>query len=93
MTTSKDEIEEVCQELALMLISKNEKYGNSVFEPLGIFAKGDPLDGLNARIDDKLSRIAFAKDDNEDSELDLIGYLILRRVALKRLGKKVIDAK
>ncbi|NIP44337.1 MAG: hypothetical protein GWO41_00915, partial [candidate division Zixibacteria bacterium] len=37
-------IKEECDELADFLIEKNKSYGNSAFEPLGMFAKRvDPL--------------------------------------------------
>jgi len=40
------------------------------------------------RIDDKLSRLARGRGDTEDTELDLLGYLVLRRIARRRLGAK-----
>ena len=43
-----------------------------------IFSKDDAAGAIRARIDDKLSRIANAQDDDdEDAVTDLIGYLIL----------------
>jgi hypothetical protein len=82
-----DEIRGVCSELADMLCDKNRKYGNSALDPIRIFSKCDTLEQLNVRIDDKLSRIRSAQDDDtEDAELDLIGYLILKRIAKRRLA-------
>jgi hypothetical protein len=79
-----------CNDLADMLIAKNRKYGNSALKPKRIFSKADPLEQLNIRIDDKLSRIASAQaDEDEDPEMDLIGYLILKRVAKRLLPKPV----
>lgn len=65
-----------------LLIAKNASYGNSFAEPLRVFAKGvSTRDQVNVRIDDKLSRIARGNDyGEEDTELDLIGYLILKRL-------------
>ena len=72
-----------CHEIAQMLIDKNISYGNSALQPIKIFSKGDDLDGLRNRIDDKLSRIkneqSYAGDNDVD---DLIGYLILYKVGL-----------
>ena len=72
-----------CHEIAQMLIEKNISYGNSALQPIKIFSKGDDLDGLRNRIDDKLSRIkneqSYAGDNDVD---DLIGYLILYKVGL-----------
>jgi len=69
-----------------LLISKNIKYGNSALKPKRVFSKSDTVEQLNVRIDDKLSRIANQKsNDDEDAELDLIGYLMLKRIALHEL--------
>jgi len=76
-----------CQNLAEMLKAKNRQYGNSFADPVRIFSKAEPEEGLNIRIDDKLSRIARGHNAGEDAILDLIGYLILKRV-LGRLEDK-----
>lgn len=77
-------IKNVCDEICNLLITKNKKYGNSALEPKRIFSRSDTIEQINVRIDDKLSRIANRKDDeDEDVELDLIGYLILKRVAIQ----------
>jgi hypothetical protein len=69
-----------CQNLAEMLKAKNRAYGNSFADPVRIFSKATPEEGLRIRIDDKLSRIARGNDAGEDTILDLIGYLVLLRV-------------
>jgi hypothetical protein len=69
-------------EIRELLITKNLKYGNSALEPIGIFSKLDPREGLLIRIDDKLKRIkngSLEKDD-EDVINDLIGYLVLLKI-------------
>jgi hypothetical protein len=74
-----------CEHIADMLCAKNRKYGNSALAPMRIFSAAEPIEQINVRIDDKLSRIQSAQDDDtEDAELDLIGYLILKRVAQER---------
>jgi len=79
---SQDRISKVCDEIKALLLEKNRKYGDSALKPKRIFSKADAIEQLNVRIDDKLSRIATLDDPNdEDTEADLIGYLILRRVA------------
>jgi len=76
----KDLIREVCSEVCTMLLNKNESYGNSAAEPLRVFSKTNTIEQINVRIDDKLSRIARGHEyEMEDTELDLIGYLILKR--------------
>ena len=76
-----------CQNLAEMLKAKNRQYGNSFADPVRIFSRVSPEEGLRIRIDDKLSRIARGQDAGEDTVLDLIGYLVLLRV-LHRAGDK-----
>lgn len=80
-------IDSECENIKQMLIAKNQAYGNSFADPVRIFSKATPEDGLNIRIDDKLSRIARGQNAGEDAILDLIGYLILKRV-LGRLEAK-----
>lgn len=69
-------------EIKEVLSSKNKAYGNSVFEPINVFFKGDAKAAIDVRIDDKLSRIYRGQELNDDTLLDLIGYLILKRMNL-----------
>ena len=80
------EVVAVLQEIQEMLIVKNLKYGNSAIEPLGVFSKLSPEEGIKIRIDDKLKRIkngSLEKDD-EDVVNDLIGYLVLLKIYAKK---------
>ena len=73
-------ISDECDRIKQMLLKKNDSYGNSVAEPIHIFSAVPSGEQLNVRIDDKLSRLKHGNDyDNEDTKLDLIGYLILQR--------------
>lgn len=78
-------ISQTCREIETLLLAKNRDYGNSALAPMRIFSRADTIEQLNIRIDDKLSRIVnrVNKTIAEDTELDLIGYLILRRIAVK----------
>lgn len=88
LAEAQEAIHEVCMELSEMLQGKNRKYGNAALDPIRVFSKADPMEQLNVRADDKLSRIRSAQaDDDEDAEMDLIGYLILKKVA-RRLQVK-----
>jgi hypothetical protein len=78
-----DLLEEELDFIFKFLKDKNEKYGNSIMEPLGIFHKGTTIEAINARIDDKLARIKNQSTD-EDAELDLLGYLLWKRVLIKQ---------
>jgi hypothetical protein len=80
-----DEVYKVLSEITEMLVAKNQKYGNSAIEPLGIFSDLSPEEGLKVRIDDKLKRIkngSLQKDD-EDVINDLIGYLVILKILQK----------
>jgi len=78
----------VTQQVFDMLSEKNLKYGDSALNPSGIFAKCDPIELINVRIDDKLARIKNgAANEDEDPEWDLIGYLFLKRIAKMRQGR------
>lgn len=84
----KAEILNVVKNVANVLIDKNRKYGNAALQPKRIFSRTNLIEQLNVRIDDKLSRIANQQEDeDEDAELDLVGYLILKRVC-KNLTEK-----
>ena len=70
-----------CEAIADMLVAKNRRYGNSALEPLRVFSRADAREQILVRIDDKLSRIRNQHGDDEDAVLDLIGYLVLLRLA------------
>lgn len=69
-------------EIKTLLLAKNRKYGNSALEPKRIFSKASPVEQLLVRIDDKLSRLSNQTiDEDEDVVTDLIGYLIILKMA------------
>ena len=79
------DIASVCDELKELLLEKNRKYGDSALNPVRIFSKASTLEQLKVRMDDKLSRLQNAQDDDdEDPVTDLIGYLVLYKVARMR---------
>ena len=79
-----EKIRVILNEVEEMLFQKNQSYGNVWKEPLNIFSKNNSKDGLKARIDDKLARIKFGNGEyNEDTILDLIGYLVLLKMEEK----------
>jgi len=77
------QVSNVLIEIKDLLIAKNQKYGNSALEPLGVFSKLDSKEGLLIRIDDKLKRIknGSLERDDEDVINDLIGYLVLLKIS------------
>jgi len=78
----KELIERECDSIKEMLLEKNRKYGNSALEPIRLFSKATAKEQILVRLDDKLSRLQnIQADDTEDVIKDLIGYLILLRIA------------
>jgi hypothetical protein len=86
------DIASACDELKELLLEKNRKYGDSALNPVRIFSKASTLEQLKVRMDDKLSRLRNAQDDDdEDPVTDLIGYLVLYKVALMHHNRKVSE--
>lgn len=86
MDNIQKKIKETGKEITDFLLSKNKQYGNSVFEPIGIFSKNIPQESLRVRIDDKLSRLKRGNDSiecDEDIVKDLIGYLLLLLIMMR----------
>lgn len=72
----------IVNNITKMLIEKNRKYGNSALKPQRIFSKASATEQIKVRIDDKLSRMKNQQnDEDEDVISDLIGYLILLKIA------------
>jgi hypothetical protein len=87
------DIASVCDELKQLLLDKNRKYGDSALNPVRIFSKASTLEQLKVRMDDKLSRLRNAQDDeDEDPTTDLIGYLVLYKVALMQQRRVEVPA-
>ena len=78
-------IADECDAIKLMLLEKNRKYGDSALHPTRVFSKASAVEQILVRIDDKLSRVASAQtDEDEDVVRDLVGYLVLLRIARRR---------
>ena len=84
-----DMITSECEDIKNMLLEKNRKYGNSALSPKRIFSKASTIEQIFVRIDDKLSRIqnmgvTEGGASAEDAVKDLIGYLLLLRIEMKK---------
>jgi hypothetical protein len=78
------QVTEITDDIKDLLIEKNKSYGNSALEPIRIFSKADSVEQIKVRIDDKLNRLKQGHEyGDEDTINDLIGYLILLKIALK----------
>jgi hypothetical protein len=79
-------ISDECDKIKELLLKKNREYGNSALEPINVFSGLTAEEQIDVRIDDKLKRLQTIKGMSdvhvhEDTEQDLIGYLVLKRVA------------
>ena len=80
---TKDKIKLKCQEIEDLLIQKNDAYGDSALNPVGIFSSLKASEAIRIRLDDKLKRIANVglSDETEDTLLDCAGYMVLLMIA------------
>lgn len=84
---TQDDIMRVCESIATFLVDKNIAYGDSALDPVRVFSKASSIEQLLVRIDDKISRFARGTDYPGDNDIDdLIGYLILLKIAKERNG-------
>ena len=82
-----NDINRVCNEIKDLLMEKNLAYGDSALDPVRVFSKADASEQIRVRIDDKLSRFAKGREYPGDNDInDLIGYLILLKIAKERNG-------
>jgi len=85
----KEKVQHIADEIVELLVTKNEKYGNSALDPIRVFSKVDATEQIKVRLDDKLSRLKQAHHtEDEDVILDLLGYLILLRLATQETTRK-----
>ena len=87
LTETQSQISLICDDIKELLLYKNQKYGNSALEPIRVFSKANEIEQLLVRIDDKLNRIQQGTglvEEDEDVVIDLIGYLVLLKIAMKR---------
>ena len=71
-----------CNQIREMLMKKNMAYGDSALNPIRIFSRCDAVEQLKVRIDDKINRMKKGSEYQGDDTIDdLIGYLILLKIA------------
>ena len=83
----------ICDQIKELLLEKNAKYGDSALNPTRVFSKANAVEQILVRIDDKLNRVkqgAGLLANDEDVVMDLIGYLVLLKIALKRNSEVVV---
>ncbi len=77
-----NKVDKILEHIREVLVTKNEKYGDSALNPVRIFSTVDSTEQIKVRIDDKLSRIKNYNGNLEDEDVvtDLIGYLVLLKI-------------
>ena len=83
----------ICDIIKELLLEKNAKYGDSALNPARVFSKANAVEQILVRIDDKLNRVkqgAGLLANDEDVVMDLIGYLVLLKIALQRDSEVVV---
>lgn len=83
-STTQEKIIEIMDSMKDLLLYKNEKYGDSALKPKGIFYKGNSIDSISVRIDDKLSRVEANKEEKHrvNDVSDIIGYCTLLLISM-----------
>jgi len=67
-----------------VLLEKYQKNDISILKPIRLFSKSSLNERINVRLDDRLSRLLSGQtDETEDVELDIMGYIALKRVERK----------
>ena len=84
MSEFETEVRFVLDEVGAMLVAKNAAYGDSALNPVRVFSRAGTVEQILVRLDDKLSRVARGESCGEDVERDLLGYLVLLRIARRR---------
>jgi len=76
----------VLDELKDLLSKKNEAYGNSALSDVNLFCNLSSIQLLEGQIEHKLRRLKNlgVDGDTEDTLMDLLGYLTLFMVAVRR---------
>ena len=85
--TTRDLIEQVCEEFKDWLLEKNKQYGDSAIKPVRVFSDASDEEQLLVRLDDKISRLIRGNDSiepDEDIMWDLCGYWILLQVVRRK---------
>jgi len=90
---SQIDIATICDQIKELLLEKNRKYGDSALNPVRVFSNASPIEQIKVRLDDKLSRLRNQQEDEDEDVLtDLIGYIVLYKVALMQ-QRRVFVAK
>lgn len=87
MQDTQNKIAEITDAMKDLLLYKNEKYGDSAINPIGIFTKHlkhvpENTVSILVRLDDKLSRVRNSDLLRTNDISDIIGYCTLLLISL-----------
>lgn len=82
----------VWDDMRAMLLEKNRAYGNSALDPVRVFSTSDTSEQIRVRLDDKVSRIVKGQDVSEDVPGDMLGYLVILKIAEAIERERVAEA-
>lgn len=88
-------IKEILDGMTELLVDKNRKYGNSALQPERIFYKGDSMNSILIRLNDKISRIKNNPDPvpRVNDCADIIGYLTLLLISMGATKEDILALK
>ena len=83
-TETQEKIIEITEAMRDLLLYKNQKYGDSALSPKQIFYKGDVVDSILIRLDDKIGRIMANTESTPriNDVADIIGYCTLLLISI-----------
>lgn len=81
-TDSQKKIAAVCDSVKDLLLYKNEKYGDSALNPNNVFYKGDSVNSIKIRLDDKIGRVKNSQETRINDVADVVGYCVLLLVSM-----------
>ena len=84
MNNFEEDLDSVLDNIKILLLEKNASYGNSALEPINAFSKASSAESIRIRIDDKINRMIrgnMSMENEKDTIIDLMGYLVLLSIA------------
>lgn len=83
-TPTQGKIRNIMDSMKDLLLYKNKKYGDSAINPKKIFYKGDSMNSILIRLDDKIGRVMSNTEEKPriNDIADIIGYCTLLLISM-----------
>lgn len=84
VSSTQDDIVEICDAIKDLLLYKNEMYGDAALNPEPIFYKGDGMTSILVHLNDKIKRIKNNPNPSPriNDVADIIGYCVLLLISM-----------